>query len=378
MAHMLDYNEDGQARFAYLSQHGGKVWHGEGSPVEDGTKPNFQEWLIQANMDFEIKDAPVVADLDGNLSALLSMDLSEATPKQVKLAIEQAQLAASPVDSHKLIYRTNERIAGDFKHLSVMGKGYAFLQPAEAFEILEDIVKDGLLEVQTIGSMHGGTRTFFACKINQPDVEVIPGDMLEKYLMCLDSYDGTTALTYASVATLPVCNNTVNAALREVRGKAGRKAYARHTTGLKRKERIENLREQIGLASAQIDGYANWMRELSKHTISNEDRTAFFEKLVFGEEGAPVLIDDWTKQQQRAVGELEYLSTNGNGAQLKGRRGTANGAFQAVTEWTNHMKNHKGGITTDRGSYVLFGGGHKINQRAATLLSEQYNVQLAA
>lgn len=378
MAHMLEFNEQGLARFAYLNQHEGKVWHKEGSPVEDGTTPDFEQWLIHANMDFTIREAPMVADLDGKLADLFSLDLDSLTPKQAKAAIAEAQATASLVESHKLIYRDHPERAEDFKHLSVMGKGYQFLQPGEAFNILEDIVNDGLLEVQTIGSMHGGTRTFFACKIREADVEVIPGDMLEKYLMCLDSYDGTTALTYASVGTLPVCNNTVNAALNEVRGKAGRKAYARHTTGLKRKERIDALREQIGLASKQLDGYANWMRELSKHKISNEERTAFFEKLVFGDGGAPALIDNWTKQQQRAVGELEYLATSGNGADMKGRKGTANGAFQAVTEWTNHVKNHKGGVTKDRGSFVLFGQGHKLNQRAAGLLSAQYNVQLAA
>ena len=105
MAHMLDFNEDGLARFAYLNQHEGRVWHKEGSPVEDGTKPDFEQWLIHANMDFTIREAPMIADLNGKLADLFSLDLDSLTPKQAKAAIAEAQATASLVESHKLIYR---------------------------------------------------------------------------------------------------------------------------------------------------------------------------------------------------------------------------------------------------------------------------------
>jgi hypothetical protein len=84
--------------------------------------------------------------------------------------------------------------------------------------------------------------------------------------------------------------------------------------------------------------------------------------------------EDWGSRKRRAYEELTWLYQNGPGQELDGRKGTAWGAFNGVTAWTNHVKNHKADVHTDRAHYVLFGTGSNVNQDAATLLVNQYRL----
>ena len=112
--------------------------------------------------------------------------------------------------------------------------------------------------------------------------------------------------------------------------------------------------------------------------MSETEISDFHTALVFGDKPIPATIDrDTTTPQQRtALGELAWLMTDGPGQEIEGRAGTAWGALNSVTAWTNHVKNHRRDVTTDRTQFVLYGSGNAINERAKQLLVNQY--QLAA
>ncbi len=339
--HDLDFNHAGIARFAYQQKHVDKVWHRHGQAIPTGLA-TIDEWLQAANMDHRIEQAPLYALIDGEY-----VDVS----------------------SHKLVYRDS-----DGKQLSVMGKDYRPVQTREAFSILEDFVQGGEIEIDTMGTLKEGKRTFIAASITGDPLEVVPGDMMEKYLLCADSYDGSLALTFTSVATLTVCQNTLRAALNE----KGRTAKGKHTRGVLSGNRIAKLRDQLGIANAQLEEFAEFGKKLAAIKMSEAEISEFHQALVFGGKPIPATIDrDTTTPQQRtALGELAWLMTDGPGQEIEGRAGTAWGALNSVTAWTNHVKNHRRDVTTDRTQFVLYGSGNAINERAKQLLVNQY--QLAA
>ena len=339
--HDLDFNHAGIARFAYQQKHVDKVWHREGQAVPPELT-TIDQWMEFSGMDYIIEQAPLYALIDGE---------------------------HVPVPSHQLVYRDV-----DGKQLSVMGHGYRPVQVRESHEILESFVQDGSIAIDTMGTLNGGKRTFIAASITGDPLEVVPGDMLEKYLLCADSFDGSLAHTFTSVATLTVCQNTLRAALNE----KGRTAKGRHTKGVLGKNRIAKLRETLGIATVEIEEFAKFGNRLAGFKMKPQEIEDFHKALIFGDKPIPATIDrDTTTPQQRtALGELSWLMTDGPGQELEGRAGTAWGALNSVTAWTNHVKNHKRDVSTDRTHFVLYGGGNAINERAKQLLVNQY--QLAA
>ena len=336
MSAELDFNREGIARFAYQAKHLDKVWHRHGVQVPDGLH-TIDEWLDAADMNHAVLQAPLFAQVNGEL-------------------VE--------VPSHRLVYRDS-----DNKQLSVMGKDYRPVQSREAFGVLEELVEGGELAIDTIGTLREGKRTFIAASIASDPLEVVPGDMMDQHLLAADSWDGSLALTFASVATLVVCQNTLRAALQE----NGRRVKAKHTSGVLSASRIDAIREALGMAKAELAAFAQFGNQLAGIRMSDDEVSDFHKALILGDK-QNAKVEDWTGQQRRSIGELGYLYQSGPGQEIEGRAGTAWGALNSVTAWTSHMKNHRRDTTTDRTQFVVFGSGNTTNAQAQQLLVNQYRL----
>ena len=334
--HGLDFNQDSIARFAYVGIH--KPWHHEGVDMPVGA--DLEVAIAAADMDYQIEKAPLFAKVGNEFVA---------------------------VPSHNLVYRDV-----DGAQLSVMGKDYRPIQVREAFGILDELIEGGELSIETLGTLNGGKRTFICTSIAGDPLQVVPGDMMERYFLAADSYDGTLALTFKSVATLVVCQNTLGVALNE----NGRKAKAKHTRGVMSANRIALLRDALGIAQIELEEFAKFGNRLAAIRMSNSEVDDFHKVLILGRGKEDTAIEDLTGQQRRALGELDYMNRFGPGQEIEGREGTAWGALNSVTAWTTHMKRHRGNYKIDRTQFSIFGKGDTVNRAAQQLLVNQY--QLAA
>jgi len=252
-----------------------------------------------------------------------------------------------------------------------MGKDYTPVQIREAFGVLDQLVEDGEIVLETVGSLADGRKTFMAAKLTGENLEIVPGDIMERYLVVRDSYDGSTTLDFGASGTLIVCENTERMAFGEAQRK-GQISKQKHTKGIMSETRVLQAREALGLASQSFEAYAILGKQLASIKMSTDDVEAFHTKLVFGDKSVPANPDNWSGQQRRAVGELGFMYSEGPGQQIDGRKGTAWGALNSVTAWTNHMKRHKAATDQDRTNFVLYGKGAKINADARELLVRQY------
>ena len=341
MAHMLDFNDEGIARFVAADKHLDKVWHREGNTMPNDIRC-IDDALKYADMDYQIEKTPLYAEVNGEWTE---------------------------VSTHCLVYRDV-----DGKQLGVNGADFKALQTRQALGVLDDVMVGCDLTFDTLGTMNGGKRIFASLSIAGDPLQVVPGDMIDRHIMMVDGYDGNTPLTFASVATTPVCNNTVNAALSEAKGRGGL-VRRRHTKNMLRVDRVDAIRKALGVAKGEIEAFADFGRKLASIRMTAAEVDSFYRTLLLGD-SAESDREDWGSRKRRAYEELTWLYKNGPGQEVDGRKGTAWGAFNGVTAWTNHVKNHKGGVDTNRAHYVLFGTGSNVNQDAATLLVNQY--QLAA
>tara|TARA_R110000824_G_scaffold164501_2_gene340789 strand:- start:322 stop:1455 length:1134 start_codon:yes stop_codon:yes gene_type:complete len=374
MAHNLEFNTDGIAMFATRKRNLQRVWwkgcsfFSEAQNVSDDNALTEDLFKLAGMEHHFVAQSHLVADHSGEIQRLIGLgpDLQTWDAKKLRALVKKVQASADPVDSHRLVYREN-----DGKHLSVMGRDYTPVQIREAFGVLDQLVEDGEIVLETVGSLADGRKTFMAAKLTGENLEIVPGDIMERYLVVRDSYDGSTTLDFGASGTLIVCENTERMAFGEAQRK-GQISKQKHTKGIMSETRVLQAREALGLASQSFEAYAILGKQLAAIKMSTDDVEAFHTKLVFGEKSAPANPDNWSGQQRRAIGELGFMYSEGPGQQIDGRKGTAWGALNSVTAWTNHMKRHKAATDQDRTNFVLYGKGAKINADARELLVRQY------
>ena len=377
MAHNLEFNTDGIAMFATRRRNLERVWWKGASffsddlVLKDGALT--EDLFRAAGLDKHfVAQSNLVADHSGEIQRLIGLgtDLQTWDAKKLRALVKKVQASADPVESHRLVYRED-----DGKHLSVMGKDYTPVQIREAFGVLDQLVEDGEIILETVGSLAEGRKTFMAAKLTGADLEIVPGDIMERYLIVRDSYDGSTTLDFGASGTLIVCENTERMAFGEAK-RRGQISKQKHTKGIMSEARIAQARKALGIANQSFEDYRELGQQLASIKMTDSEVEAFHTALVFGSKKASADYSDWSGQQRRAVGELGFMYTDGPGQDIEGRKGTAWGALNSVTAWTNHMKRHKAGTDIDRTNFVLYGGGAKVNADARELLVKQY--QLAA
>jgi phage/plasmid-like protein (TIGR03299 family) len=379
MAHLFDVNTEGIAHFATTKRNLQKVWwkgnkiFNESLVLDDGAL--VEDMLKAAGLfDHKVIKSSLIADYSKEIQRLIGLgeSLQKWDAKKLRALVKKIQANVDLVETHELVHRE-----GDRKHLSVMGKGYTPTQILDTFQVLDTLVIDGSIQLETIGALREGKSYFMAAKIEGDPLEIVPGDVMERYLIARDSYDGSTFREYAAAGILPVCANTERAAFGEAK-RSGRLCRQKHTKNINSDERTDEVRKALGFAVEAIGDMAERRRAMSKIDMSEGQADKFFQKLVFGDKPVPAVIDEQTTsgQKRRAIFELNYLLRNGNGQELKGRKDTVYGAHCAVTEWVGSVKKHKGGYEEERAPFVLFDNGAQIIDRSEQLLSSQY--QLAA
>lgn len=208
MAHELEINADGTARFAYATT-GGAPWHHLGKPMAGlGT---VDEMLEAAQADFQVHLVKVVAiDDDGNVIT---------NPDGTPVIIE---------DSRATI-RANAD--GSYNGLATVGTRYTVKQNIEVADRALAVVgaSRGDAVVDTAGVLLDGKRFFMTIDLGPLVIDPTGvNDRISRYLVVSTGHDGVWPVRYANTDIRAVCNNTVRLGLRE----AERIFVARHTKNI--------------------------------------------------------------------------------------------------------------------------------------------------
>jgi hypothetical protein len=109
-------------------------------------------------------------------------------------------ISGIPIEDKCALVRTDTN-----KHLSVMGDGYEPYQNSELAELLFKINKSTGMDVHTGGSFNGGSKIFFQLK---SDTINLGGDKIEGYVSGINSFDGSTSLSFGNSTLTISCMNT--------------------------------------------------------------------------------------------------------------------------------------------------------------------------
>lgn len=305
-------------------------WHGLGRYVGD-TPVTAQEAIIAAGLDWNV-------DLEQMYAVKLGGEIQN-TFEEVK--------------DHYLIRRQD-----NLDQLGIVGQRYKPIQNKEAFSFLDSLVENGSLRYHTAGSLREGKKVWILGKIGE--FEVLPNDVVEKYIFLFASHDGSSAVRILPTGTRVVCMNTAKVALQEGK-EAGIKI--RHTGDIATKK--TEAQDVLGLAQREFLKYETFTKHLVSKQI-NSKRIKEFAEYLFPNpvEDKPITLKKRLEQQQT----IFKLFESGRGTDIKGVSGTGWGAYNAVTEYVNYNSIVREKNPTERRFENIIFDNSKLIQKATNFL----------
>jgi phage/plasmid-like protein (TIGR03299 family) len=318
MAHNLNYNSDNN-EYSFFSVKE-RAWHGLGKIVEQ--YPTSAEAIKFAGLDFKVEKRPLFTNQFPN------EDIGYVG-NDIAYKIDVPKFFAT-------VRTDNNSVLG------VVGKDYEVVQNVDAFEFFDAIVGggDGIL-YETAGALGKGERIFITAKL-PGYVRVGREDLLERYLFLTTSHDGFGSITAAFTPIRVVCNNTLNAAMRNHTNAI----KIRHTASAN--DRLKTAHELMGISSslsAELQGIFNqWAqvritdKEVKKLIqIAMAPNKEVLKNLEAGK------TDELSTTYTNIVDKVYEYALSSPTQQMETTAGTVFGAYNAVTGYFQNVRNYKDG-----------------------------------
>jgi len=337
MAHNINYNEQsGKHSFFSVQQ---KAWHGLGQIVD--TYPTSAEALIFAGLDYSVEKRK-----------LFTYETQKGMP-----AVE------IEVPNYYATMRTdNEEVLG------VVGKDYEVIQNTDAFKFFDAIVDGEGIQYETAGALGKGERIFITAKL-PGYIKVGNDDFIEKYLFLTTSHDGFGSVMAAFTPTRIVCQNTLNAATKN----CSNAIKIRHTQNAK--ERLEEAHKVMGISNQLAQYFEGAFNKWAGVRITDSE----VKKLV-----QLAMVPNKEVLQNLRAGKDDALSAcfknmcdnvyeyamSHPSQQTETTKGTAFGAYNAVTGYFQNVRNYKDDESKLKS--ILFGGTAQLRAQSAFNLCEEF------
>lgn len=326
MAHNLNMNSDGSANLMYV---GARPWHGLG--IELKNPATAREAIEAANLDYKVELQPIYLR-------------NNRVIDKVKSTVRVDTLAS----------------------LGIVSDRYGIVQNVDAFGFFDSVVGDGQAIYEAAGALGRGERIWILAKLPK-NIIITREDIVEKYLVLMNSHDGTSALKLYFTPIRCICSNTLTASLKD----SWDGISIRHMGNIRNK--VDEARRLLGIS---IDYYAQFERiakQLVDVKLNVEKAEGYFNKLLFQDKKD----EDISTQMINKRDRLLYLFENGKGNNLPGIKHSAWAALNSVTEHMDHDKVVKG-IASDPSrklADIWFGNGARVKQRAYNQILELCNIK---
>lgn len=345
--HELTLRANGKTEMAFVGE---TPWHHLGQNVSKGAP--ISVWAKEAGMDWT----------------------AVATPMMGAKQPEGAPAIHFP--EYKGIYRSDT-----LDPLSVVGKDYNIVQPADMLEFFRDLTEGGGWHIHTAGTMRGG-RKLWAMATCEDAKRFVKGAKLDRDAMVLNlllatSLDGSMKTTAMLTPVRVVCANTLRMALAQGDG------YAQVQLSHRSSFDADHIKSVLGVEAAHesFDHFMEQARALADTPIDlTEARDVLLQ--VFKPSAAVAKTNmSWLTstiaeidsapaevQDARSVGRiLELFDGAGMGAEMTTAVESRWGLLNAVTQYVDHEM----GRTPDtRIDAAWFGRGRDFKSQTFNLLTE--------
>ena len=274
-------------------------------------------------------------------------------PRTAKEAIEIAGLDYTVVKKRLEVnaglkqdaYATVRTDTGEV--LGIVGQSYEPIQNRDAFAFFDALVDEQEAVYDTAGVLGCGERMWILAKL--PGYMKVHGnDIVNKYLLLINSHDGSERVCVKLTPIRVVCNNTLTSALHEAGD--GQSFGTPDTT-----QGVEQAFTSLALTNSRFEQLNAVFNGMAAKRITENQLQEYVRALVPDNEER-----EDNARTERIRNDVLQLHESGWGAQLA--RGTLWGAFNSVTEYTDHMMSDED--PTRRLNSILFGRGEQLKLKA--------------
>lgn len=234
--------------------------------------------------------------------------------------------------------------------LGTVGDTYEPVQNSDAFAFFDNLVGTGEAIFETAGAIGRGERIWILAKL-PGYIKVHGNDIVNKYLLLTNNHDGTAHVRVKLTPVRVVCNNTLTSALQG----AG-EVHIHHTPNAAHD--LEQAATLLGLSNSLFEQLAVVFNRMATMKITEKQLRDYVQALVPDNEEA-----ENNARTETIRNSVLHLHDSGRGAHLA--RGTLWGAFNSVTEYTDHIMSS--GDSTTRLNSIWFGRGEQLKFKAFQL-----------
>jgi phage/plasmid-like protein (TIGR03299 family) len=316
MAHQINFNQrTGRHSFMSVKE---KAWHGLGQIIDQ--YPTSSEAIQHAGLDYIVEKRPLFTYDTAN-------HLGEGSDDIIIPEITVPNFFAT-------VRADTEQVLG------VVGNDYEVVQNRDAFSFFDAIVGggEGIL-YETAGALGNGERVFITAKL--PDyIRVGVKDWIEQYLFLTTSHDGLGSITAAFTPIRIVCNNTLNAAMRNHSGAI----KIRHTASAA--ERLKQAHTLMGISrelSRDMEGLFNqWAKlRITDAEVKKLIQIAMAPNKEVMENLAEGKIEQLSTHYTNMVDSVYEYALGSPTQQIETTAGTVFGAYNAVTGYFQNVRSFK-------------------------------------
>jgi phage/plasmid-like protein (TIGR03299 family) len=259
------------------------------------------------------------------------------------------------VETHRAVVReTDERVLG------IVGSRYMPIQNYEAFEFMDSLVGEELMQYHTAGSFREGQRIWLLGQIGSE--YILPDDRVDQFLFLYNAHDGSASLR-CMFANVRYASVTIYRTTRW--HKRGDAVALRHTNSIAKK--VQEARRVLGLARDEFEDCTSFQKALTKLEMPFKRFNAFLENLIPDSDDE----DASNARAEKARDAIRVLYQMGDGAHIDGVKGSGWGAYCAVIGYVNYHRTKKEGSAAQEQRFEtsLIGTGNDLVQRATSLLN---------
>jgi phage/plasmid-like protein (TIGR03299 family) len=298
------------------------------------------------------KRVPSMTDIDAALRHA-AMDWTVA-PQPIYLA------NGSSVPDFRAIVREMDQTA-----LGIVGDRYQPIQNREALAILEDALRELGVSIETLGALGKGEKCFALLRLPVKNITITDGDDVRGYFLLSWSHDGSGSLFAILTPVRVVCQNTLNMAL-----SGGKSSVIRIKHTRSAQDRLTQAQTLVSQLIQALEQTGETFASLARKRMSESEVKAFVESVFPLPKGEKEPSTQLAKRRDQVL----ELSRFGVGAEMAGARPDGSttlwGAYNAVTEYFDHVRPGESRNPTEANTSALFGTGQQVKLEALQLAQQ--------
>ena len=238
------------------------------------------------------------------------------------------------------------------KILGVVKSRYEIVDNISALSFMDPAIRNGDAVFENCGCLNGGSKVWILLRLKK-DMFIGPSrDIVQRYLLLVNSFDGSTPVVAKITPIRLLCSNTLSAALSGM----GPEFRVRHTQQVHVQiDEVKRILSNVDSKYSQLEYVFN---RLALKRLTDKDLLTYVKTLIPDNEEA-----ESHTRTENIRSQILDLQARGIGAEQN--RGSLFGIYNAVTELVDHHLSNKN--PEKHLKSIWFGAGERMKQRAFSL-----------